>query len=94
MHVCTEQELTKFNPPSRGSKKEFDALKNDKTLMCMDENDYNGNLINKRLFGSTGNSFRSVEIALIPCVPKQITRWNKHLINSECLADLNSPKSL
>ena len=30
----------------------------------------------------------------IPCIPKQLTPYNKHLVNKECIADYKDPKSL
>jgi hypothetical protein len=86
--------LAKFYKPARGSKNEFDNLVENKNLMCMNELDDKGVKVNKRIYGATGNSFKSIEVAFIPCIPKQITSKNKHLINKECLADLKSKKSL
>ena len=53
-----------------------------------------GKPFNKRLFGTAGVNQRSLELNLIPCIPKQITDQNRHLINKECLADYNDPASM
>ena len=37
---------------------------------------------------------RNIEVIFIPCVPKQLTLYNKHLVDKECIADLKDPKSL
>ena len=60
----------------------------------MNELDDKGEKLNTKIYGATGNSFKSIEVAFIPCIPKQITKENKHLVDKECLADLKSKKSL
>ena len=61
MHQCTDAELAKFYKPARGSKNEFDNLVENKNLMCMNELDDKGEKVNKRIYGATGNSFKSIE---------------------------------
>ena len=62
--------------------------------MCLNDLDANGKKLNKNIYGTTGADFRNLDIALIPCVPKQLTPYNKHLVGKECMADLKDPKSL
>ena len=35
-----------------------------------------------------------MDIQFIPCIPKQLTSYNKHLVDKECIADYNDPKNL
>jgi len=60
----------------------------------MNRLDNKGKPLNRKLFGTTGNENRSIELSFIPCVPKQITDYNRYLEDKECLADYKDPKSL
>ena len=62
--------------------------------MCLNDLDANGKKLNKNIFGTSGAERREIGITFIPCVPKQLTLYNKHLIGKECIADLKDPKSL
>jgi len=60
--------------------------------MCIDNFDAKGNKFNKNIFGAEGGeSTRTIEIQFIPCKPKQLTYYNKHLVDKECIADLRDP---
>jgi len=62
--------------------------------MCVDPIDKNGNSLKRILFGREGSVYRESDISFIPCIPKQLTEENKHLVDKECIADYNDPKSL
>ena len=38
--------------------------------MCLDEVDFKGNKINKNLYGIEGSTSRTIDVAIIPCIPK------------------------
>ena len=59
--------------------------------MCLDEVDNKGNKINKNLYGLEGNKHRSIDIAAIPCIPKQLTKENRKFVDQECIADYENP---
>ena len=63
------------------------------SLMCINDLDNKGKPFNKNVYGD-GGSYRTLEFNFIPCVPKQLTIYNRHLVNKECIADLKDPKSL
>jgi hypothetical protein len=44
--------------------------------------------------GDTGLDGIVNELNYIPCIPKQLTGKNKHLVDKECIADLKDPKAL
>jgi len=56
--------------------------------------DYEGNPINLNLFGINGRYGKGLEFQIRPCIPKQLTPENKHLVDKECIADYNSPESM
>jgi hypothetical protein len=62
----------------------------------MDKYDKEGKLFPRILYGNPGNgtNSRSLDITYIPCVPKQLTPYNKHKVDKECIADLKDPKAL
>ena len=60
----------------------------------MDKLDLKGKVIEKSIYGSHGADYRSIELLIIPCIPKQLTKENKHLVDTECIADLKSPSAL
>jgi hypothetical protein len=60
----------------------------------MDKYDKEGKEFARTIFGTTGVDTRSYEIIYIPCVPKQLTPYNKHLVDKECIADLKDPQAL
>lgn len=62
--------------------------------MCINDLDDQGNKLNKKIYGYTGVDLRTIEINFIPCVPKQLTLYNKHLVDKECIADLKDPKAV
>ena len=63
--------------------------------MCMDKYDREGREITKLLIGDASlDGGRTLEANYIPCIPKQLTDKNKHLVDKECIADLNDPKAL
>jgi hypothetical protein len=93
-HPCTEEDLAKFYKPALGSKKAFDFIKNQNEILCMDKYDKEGKEFPRNIFGETGNDNRTIEIIYIPCIPKQLTPYNKHLVEKECIADLKDPQAL
>ena len=62
--------------------------------MCLDHVDSTGKKIDLKLFGQNGLDAKTLDLNYIPCIPKQLTTKNKHLIDKECIVDYNSPKSL
>jgi len=60
----------------------------------MNELDNKGKKIDLTLYGVSGLDARTIDVTYIPCVPKQLTPQNKHLVDKECIADLKSPKAL
>ena len=64
--------------------------------MCINDLDSEGKPIQDHLFGATGSSKQAatLEVNFKPCKPKQLTDKNKHLVNTECIADLNDKRSL
>jgi hypothetical protein len=94
LHPCTEEEYAKFHPRATSSRMLFDNLKKENAWMCMNDYDFEGKKISKTLFGITGNNSRTLDMIFIPCIPKQLTPYNKHLVDKECIADYKDPKSL
>jgi hypothetical protein len=94
MHPCSEDDYSKFYPRSISATKTYDKFYKEKSLMCMGEFDNNGVKVPKILYGMSGTDSRSIDLNFIPCVPKQLTPENKHLVDKECIADYNDPKSL
>jgi hypothetical protein len=92
MHPCTEDDISKFYEPAKSSVKAFDNYKS--SLMCMNDEDYKGVPIDKKIYGHTGGAYRAIELNIIPCRPKQETPYNRHLKDKECIADLTSKASL
>lgn len=61
----------------------------------MDNLDTDGLEINFNLFGRDEiSTHRRMDIIYKPCQPKQLTPYNKHLKDTECIVDLKSPKAL
>jgi hypothetical protein len=60
----------------------------------MDKYDREGREITKILYGDRGLNDRTIGLSYIPCIPKQLTDKNKHLVDKECIADLKDPKAL
>ena len=59
------------------------------SMFCLDPHD------NKQLYGAfafTGH--RSLVFMYRPCIPAQLTDENRHLVDSECIADYNDSTSL
>jgi len=61
--------------------------------MCLDETDFEGKPLEKQIYENE-DSRQNFELAIIPCIPKQRTPYNKHLVDKECIADLKDPKSV
>ena len=94
MHVCTPEEIEKFSKPSGSSRRIFESFINKKAMMCPNQLDDNGNPINLNLYGINGRFGEGLEYQIRPCIPKQLTPENKHLVDKECIADYNSPESM
>jgi hypothetical protein len=60
----------------------------------MNTTDDKGKVIPKLLFGVSGVDARTLDVIFKPCIPKQLTPENKHLVDSECIADYRDKKSL
>ena len=60
----------------------------------MNKLDNKGKAIEKSIYGNPGAEYRSIDLNIIPCIPKQLTEENKHLVDTECIADLTSPSAL
>jgi hypothetical protein len=80
--------MNKFYPPTLSSAKAFDNYKS--KLMCINETDYEGKPFSRKIYGHTGGEYRAIELNLIPCKPKQLTPYNAHLKDKECIADLKN----
>jgi hypothetical protein len=52
----------------------------------MNEMDNKGVKVERKLYGSSGNSQRSLEFNFIPCIPKELNEGNNGLKDSQCLA--------
>jgi hypothetical protein len=57
--------------------------------MCLNEFYNNGEKIDYKLHGGLGGRGTFHDIEFVPCTPKQLTPYNKHLVDKECIADLN-----
>jgi hypothetical protein len=55
--------------------------------MCINDLDSYGKKFSKNLYGRQGSKNRAMDLIAIPCIPKQLTLYNKHLIDKECIAD-------
>ena len=62
--------------------------------MCINEFDKDGKKFPRTVFGTSGTEARTLDIMLITCLPKQLTQYNKHLVDKECIVDYKDPKSL
>jgi hypothetical protein len=60
----------------------------------MDKYDREGKEISKTLYGESQLNYSKIELNYIPCIPKQLTDKNKHLVDKECIADLKDPKAV
>ena len=71
LHPCTELDYATFyeRDPNQFEKK-FDHFRKRNEWMCLDEVDFKGNKINKNLYGIGGSTSRSIDVAIIPCIPK------------------------
>jgi len=54
--------------------------------MCLDETDFEGKPLERHVFKNK-NEHKTFEVAIIPCIPKQLTPYNAHLVDKECIAD-------
>ena len=55
--------------------------------------DNNGDKVDYKLHGGLGlGLFHDIEF--FPCIPKQLTPYNEHLVEKECIADLNDKNSV
>lgn len=66
-------------------------------MMCLNKFDFEGNEIKHGVLGSAGSGgteYRLLDVTLRPCIPKQLTPYNKHLVDKDCIADYNDPASL
>jgi hypothetical protein len=52
MHKCTEKEINQFYKPSKNTMKAFNYIKTE--LMCMNDIDIQGKLVDKKIFGDYG----------------------------------------
>jgi len=62
--------------------------------MCLNKKDSKGKEVDPQLFGQNGSDYRYIEMNVIPCKPIQLTSRNKHRQNTECIANLRSPKAM
>lgn len=72
-------------------------------MLCLDKHDVNGKEIDKLIYGTIGNTYRSIELNVIPCIRKRIVAKNKKFKdennrkffsrNQDCIArDLKTSK--
>lgn len=52
VHKCTDDDMLKFYPPGKKSRKKIEAMKEKQGFNCLDSVDEKGEQINMRLFGS------------------------------------------
>ena len=57
MHVCTEEEFSRFYPPAVATKKNLKLMKN--SIMCRDKLDKDGKEFPHIIFGVTGTDSRT-----------------------------------
>jgi hypothetical protein len=93
LHKCTEQEYEEFYEPAESNKNYFEKHKKAKSFMCLNEFDNNGDKVDYKLYGGLGSGLAH-DIEFFPCIPKQLTPYNEHLVEKECIADLNDKNSV
>jgi hypothetical protein len=55
--------------------------------MCLNEFNNDGEKVDYKLYSDGIGTKYFHDVEFIPCVPKQLTPYNKHLVNKECIAD-------
>jgi hypothetical protein len=89
LHVCNEHDFKRLYPVKPSNQENFEDLKKQEALMCMDEEDENGKKINFKLFGQFGANYRYVEMNVIPCKPEKPSPENAHRADTSCVYDVD-----
>jgi hypothetical protein len=70
LHICTEEDFNSFYPPSKTTVDKFELLRNDNSMLCLNQTDSNGDPVDLRIWGKNEvEHHRRLDISFMPCKP-------------------------
>jgi hypothetical protein len=77
LHICTDEDFDSFYPPSKNTVQKFELLKTEKTMICINQEDSNGDPLDLRVWGKNEvEHHRRLDISFMPCKPVFTTDEN------------------